>query len=208
MIHDSGLGRETDVGEQAGEPAYNPFTGKGYSPLVSESNYKGFMENLHLRDDQGRVHIETVATITDLVESIRDTGTNVVLQLDFKDREAVESTYWALKEFSNAAGVPANEWCIYKVQAAWWPFPEDFEAEAWVQDAFANGIQIAHIPVYKFADVPNFDVVASAKAYAKRNYTISAEINRLWNGDALQGLVDAVRTLDPEESSFTSYGIL
>jgi len=208
MIHDAGLGRETDVGEQTGNPAYNPFTGEGYSPLVKESDYKGFMENLHLRDDQGRVHVETVATLTDIVESIRHTETNVVLQLDFKDRDAVELAYWALKGLSNAAGVPANEWCIYKVQASWWPFPADFEAQAWVQDAFASGLQIAHIPVYQPNDEKGFDVIASMNAFAEKNYTISAEIERRSTGGPLQELTEAARTLDIESSSFATYGLL
>lgn len=43
MIHDSGLGRSTDIGEQTGQPAYNPFTGKGYNPSVSEHNFTGFI---------------------------------------------------------------------------------------------------------------------------------------------------------------------
>lgn len=38
MVHDSGLGRVTDVGEQAGKEAYNPYTGKGYDPKVENFN--------------------------------------------------------------------------------------------------------------------------------------------------------------------------
>ncbi|KAI8307647.1 hypothetical protein K4K61_003400 [Colletotrichum sp. SAR11_59] len=117
MIHDGGLGRTTDVGEQTGQPAYNPFTGQGYNPLVNEHNFTGFIENLHLRDEQGRVHVERVPTLPEMVHSIYETGANVVLQLDFKEQAAVEPAYWALKNLTNRAGVPANEWCIYKLQA-------------------------------------------------------------------------------------------
>lgn len=117
MIHDNGLGRVTDVGEQNGKEAYNPYTGKGYNPKVKDVNYVGFMENLHLRDETGRVRVGKIPTLPDMVQAIHDDGTNVVLELDFKDEEAVEPTYWALKTLKNAAGVPANEWCIYKLQA-------------------------------------------------------------------------------------------
>lgn len=97
MIHDSGLGRVTDVGEQAGEPAYNPFTGEGYDPKVAESNFIGFMEDLYLRDEQGRVRFERVPTLPEMVQTIHDAEMNVVLELDFKDQAAIEPAYWALK---------------------------------------------------------------------------------------------------------------
>lgn len=176
MIHDEGIGRETDVGEYTGQAAYNPFTGQGYNPEVSKSNYTGFMEHLHLRDEGGRVHIETVTTLPQMIQSIHDTGANVVLQLDFKDRAAVAPAYYALKSMTNAAGVPANEWCIYKTQATWWKTPEEFEAEAWVQDAFANNISLSLLPVYQPADTWKWDTMASLRAFRKTNYTISSEI--------------------------------
>lgn len=117
MIHDGGSGRTTDVGEQAGKEAYNPYTGQGYNPKVEDMNYAGYIENLHLRDEMGRVRVEKVPTLPDMVQAIHDEGMNVVLELDFKDKAAVEPAYWALKTLKNRAGVPANEWCIYKLQA-------------------------------------------------------------------------------------------
>ncbi|KDN70957.1 hypothetical protein CSUB01_09405 [Colletotrichum sublineola] len=83
-----------------------------------------------------------------MVHSIYETGANVVLQLDFKDQDAVEPAYWALKNLTNRAGVPANEWCIYKLQAKWWKNPAEFEALDWVQDAFAAGVQLAELEMY------------------------------------------------------------
>lgn len=193
MIHDNGLGRETDVGEQAGLPAYNPFTGQGHNPPVAEANYTGFVDGLHLRDEQGRVHIETVPTLPQMVETIRDEELNLVLQLDFKDKDAVEPAYWELKELTNSAGVPANEWCIYKLQAKWWKTPEEFEALPWVQDAFASGIRLAYIPVYGADDEAEWDTLGSLKAFARTNYTISAEIVLRSTDGPLQALVDYVQ---------------
>ncbi|EGP88574.1 uncharacterized protein MYCGRDRAFT_40275 [Zymoseptoria tritici IPO323] len=192
MLHDAGLGRTTDVGEYTGQTAYNPFTGQGYNPLLRKSNYSGFVENLHLRDEGGRVHIETVPLVTDLVQSIHDTGANVVLQLDFKEKDAVAPTYYALKSMTNAAGVPANEWCIYKTQAVWWKTPEDFEAEAWVQDAFANNISLTLLPVYQPADSWSWDIAASVKAFQRTNYSISSEFEKKSQGGPLQEGQDAV----------------
>ncbi|EKG10118.1 Glycerophosphoryl diester phosphodiesterase [Macrophomina phaseolina MS6] len=206
MIHDSGLGRETDVGEQTGKAAYNPFTGQGYSPKVSESNFSGFIENLHRRDELGRVRREQVATLPDMIQNIHEAKTNVVLQLDFKDQAAVEPAYWALKNLTNAAGIPANEWCIYKLQAEWYRSPEEFEALEWVQDAFASGIELAFIPVYQPGDVAEWDVLASLQSFAKTNYTISAEIELQSTGGALQHLNDYLDG-DEWDGVFNSRGI-
>jgi hypothetical protein len=59
------------------------------------------------------VRAETVPTLVDRVQGIYEEGTNVVLQIDFKDKDAVELAYWVLKNMTNSAGVLANEWCIY-----------------------------------------------------------------------------------------------
>ncbi|ETN42698.1 uncharacterized protein HMPREF1541_01856 [Cyphellophora europaea CBS 101466] len=207
MIHDSGLGRETNVGEVEGQAAYNPFTGQGHNPKVEDSAYSGFIEDLHLRDEAGRVRGETVPTLPGMVQYIHDVGMNVVLQLDFKDEAGVEIAYWQLKNLTNAAGVPANEWCIYKLQANWYRTPEEFEALAWVQDAFASGIQLAYIPVYNSGDMEEWDVLASMKAFAKTNYTISAEINMKSTDGPLRPLKDWVEDEASDDAAFRTSGI-
>jgi hypothetical protein len=208
MIHDTGLGRSTDVGKYTGVAAYNPYTGQGYKPAVNELNSTGFIENLRLRDEQGRVHAETVPTLQDMVESIYDEGINVVLQLDFKDKEAVGLAYWALKSLTNKVGVPANEWCIYKLQASWWNTPADLEALDWVQDAFANDVRLAYIPVYNPIDEVNFDTLASLKTFAQTNYTISAEIELYSVDGPLQSLQDYVLASEGVDKTFKTSGIL
>lgn len=193
MIHDTGLGRTTDVGEQTNTTAYNPYTGQGDNTAIAGANFTDFIGGLHLRDEAGRVRRETVPTLPDMVQSIRDSGANVVLQLDFKDQAAVAPAYWQLKNLSNAAGVPANEWCIYKLQARWYRTPEEFEVLAWVQDAFASGVQLAFLPVYNPADESEWDTLASLKGFLATNYTISAEIEKFATGAPLQTLQDYVQ---------------
>lgn len=207
MIHDAGIGRETDVGEYTGQTAYNPYTGEGYNPAVKQTNYTGFMDHLHLRDEGGRVHFETVPTLSQMVESIHESRANVVLQLDFKDREAVAPAYYALKTLQNAAGVPANEWCIYKTQARWWKTPKDFESEAWVQDAFRNNISLALLPVYQPADTWQWDTMSSIRAFQKTNYTISAEIDMRSTNGPLQEELDLVKARSAPGATFNSTGI-
>jgi glycerophosphoryl diester phosphodiesterase len=195
MIHDKGLGRTTDIGEQTGQAAYNPYTGKGFNPEVSTMNFTGpnGIERLRLRDDQGRVRDEYVPSLPQIIESIRDSGMNVVLELDFKDQAAIEPAYWAMKNLANSAGVPANEWCIYKLQSVWYKSPEEFESLPWVQDAFHSGIQLAFIPVYDPAYEDDFDQLASMRKFAATNYTISAEIELRSVDGPIQDLLDETK---------------
>jgi glycerophosphoryl diester phosphodiesterase len=196
MIHDKGLGRTTDIGEQTGQAAYNPYTGKGFNPDVSTMNFTGLngIERLRLRDDQGRVRDEYVPSLPQMIESIRDSGMNVVLELDFKDQAAIEPAYWAMKNLANSAGVPANEWCIYKLQSVWYKSPEEFESLPWVQDAFHSGIQLAFIPVYDPAYEDDFDQLASMRKFAATNYTISAEIELRSVDGPIQNLLDETKS--------------
>jgi glycerophosphoryl diester phosphodiesterase len=196
MIHDKGLGRTTDIGEQTGRAAYNPYTGKGFNPEVSTMNFTGpnGIEQLRLRDDQGRVRDEYVPSLPQMIESIRDSGMNVVLELDFKDQAAIEPAYWAMKNLANSAGVPANEWCIYKLQSVWYKSPEEFESLPWVQDAFNSGIQLAFIPVYDPAYEDDFDQLTSMRKFAATNYTISAEIELRSVDGPIQDLLDETKS--------------
>jgi hypothetical protein len=101
-----------------------------------------------------------------------------------------------LKNLTNQAGVPANEWCIYKLSSAWYQTPEVFEALPWVQDAFRSGIQIALIPVYDPRNAGKFDQLASMKQFAATNYTISAQINLKSVGGPVQRLLDETKSID------------
>jgi hypothetical protein len=198
VIHHDGLGRTTNVGEFTGQVSYNPYTGKGYNPIVKDLNFTGpdGIAQLRLRDEQGLVKNEHVSTLPQMVEYIRESGMNVVLALDFEDQDAVEPAYWALKSLTNQAGVPANEWCIYKLSSAWYQTPEVFEALPWVQDAFRSGIQIALIPVYDPRNAGKFDQLASMKQFAATNYTISAQINLKSVGGPVQRLLDETKSID------------
>ncbi|PNS20956.1 hypothetical protein CAC42_2887 [Sphaceloma murrayae] len=207
MVHDDGVGRTTDVGERDGRPAYNPFTGQGHNPRVDQSRYTGDLETLHLRDEAGRVRVETIPTLADLIQMIHDTGINIVLQLDFKDKRAVEPAYWALKNLTNAAGVPANEWCIYKLQAAWYQTAAEFEALAWVKDAFSSGVRLAYIPVYEPEDFGKWDQLAGVKSFLQTNYTISIEIERRSSSWRLQDVFDHVKEGTDPQSVVTGTGV-
>ena len=55
VLHDAGVGRVTNVPTPLGQVAYNPFTGKGYNPLVRDMDWTGQLENLFLLNHYGNV---------------------------------------------------------------------------------------------------------------------------------------------------------
>lgn len=207
MIHDEFLGRTTDIGEVNNKTAYNPYTGKGYNPPTKEMNFTDGIANLHLRDEQGRVRFERVPSLPEMIEAIHDTGINVVLELDFKDQAAIEPSYWALKNLTNAAGVPANEWCIYKLQSVWHQNVTAFESLPWVQDAFQSGVQLAYIPVFSPSASEEYDQLETWKQFSQTNYTLSAEVDINDYGDdpVLQDLLHYIQAPDRCQSAGIYY---
>ncbi|KAF4552540.1 Hypothetical protein D9617_9g023280 [Elsinoe fawcettii] len=206
MLHDDGPGRTTDIGEQSHLPAYNPFTGTGFNPRVDSLPYTN-LSSLHLRDESGRVRGEHIPTLTDMVHMIRSSGLDVVLQLDFKTPSAVEPAYWALNNLTNAKGVPANEWCIYKLQAGWYPNATVFESLPWVKDAFASGTRLAYIPVYEPSDAGKWDMLAGWKSFEGTNYTVSAEVEMRSEGYRVGGVWEYVNAAKGEERRVGSTGV-
>jgi hypothetical protein len=55
-----------------GQAAYSPFTGEGYNPRVVDFNFTGpnGIENLRLRDKQGRITNDFVPSLPQMIESI------------------------------------------------------------------------------------------------------------------------------------------
>jgi glycerophosphoryl diester phosphodiesterase len=54
-LHDDGVGRATNVDGKGRENRYDTLTGRGYNPLVKEMMWRGDLEHLHLRDEDGAV---------------------------------------------------------------------------------------------------------------------------------------------------------
>ncbi|KAG8623829.1 hypothetical protein KVT40_008805 [Elsinoe batatas] len=189
MLHDSGAGRTTSIGESLGLPAYNPFTGQGHNPAISSLPLSA-LAPLHLRDGSGRVRAEHPPTLPEMVEFIRDEGIDIVLQLDFKTVDAVEPAYWALKNLTNAKGVAANEWSIYKLQAEWYKTVDEFEGLSWVRDAREEGVRLAYLPVYepKGEGEEGWDMLAGWRGFEGREYTVGVETEMRSEGWGLGGV--------------------
>jgi len=107
-----------------------------------------------------------------------------------KDQAAIEPAYYQIKSLTNKAGVPAVEWCIFKLQSVWYPTPEIFESLDWVQDAFKTFGTLAFIPVFDPSYESHLDQLEVMKSFDETNYTISWEIELRSTDGLIQNLLD------------------
>lgn len=110
--------------------------------------------------------------------------------LSSKDQAAIEPAYWQIKNLTNKAGVPAVEWCIFKLQSVWYPTSSDFERLEWVQDAFKTFGTLAYIPVFDPSYEGVINQLQTMKAFDSTNYTISWEIELRSTNGTIQNLLD------------------
>ncbi|KAL1410693.1 hypothetical protein Q8F55_001635 [Vanrija albida] len=192
VFHDAGMGRLTNVEPPAGESYHNPFTGQGYSPLVKDTDWFGDMEKLYLRDDSGNVTSEHPILLKELLEFIRDEGINILVQIDVKALDAMAYAYDVISQYTNAAGVPATEWCLWKPKGEVFPTPADWERQEWVQKALSRGDAPPFVLFYEHEDDT---VLPSIKAWASCDYLINFELHVPRVGGILQSALDYILSM-------------
>ncbi|WVQ98011.1 hypothetical protein IAU59_005131 [Kwoniella sp. CBS 9459] len=191
LMHDPAIGRVTNIAEHLGRNAeiYSPFTGKGYNPLINELPWKGLVEHLKLKEEHGEICDEGVLDFVSLLDLIEKEKLEVVLFMDIKEKEAVPILYELLKNRTNGSGVPALEWCVWKMFVHFYGTPEELEREAWWQEANQIGKPV-YIPVYEPWPARQLaDPLASIKAWTQKPYLLAVEIGMRAEGGFMQDLL-------------------
>ncbi|WVQ83366.1 hypothetical protein IAT38_005507 [Cryptococcus sp. DSM 104549] len=178
VAHDPTLGRTTDIAHVGMPPAgtiYSPFTGKGYSPNLSETPWKGLLEHLKLKDEKGNVVEEGVLRFDQMLDFVESSGISIVIFMDIKEKKAILSSI---------------EWCVWKLFVHFYPMPDDLEKEAWWQDAVSNNKPL-YIPVYEpFSARMIINPLESCKAWSLKPYVLALEIGLRAPGGFMQDLLD------------------
>ncbi|RSH80713.1 hypothetical protein EHS25_007048 [Saitozyma podzolica] len=178
-LHDDGIGRVTNIAEHLGrDDVYDPLTAEGYNPLASSVPWNGVMERLRLKNERGELTDERVLRLADLLDLIKVEKLTMVVFMDIKQKQAMAAAYDAIKSRSDAMGVPALEWCIWKADTVFHRLPTDLEREEWFQDGVSQGLPPLYIPVI---DAPTSLEdqqlpLVSAKQWASRSYVVSLEM--------------------------------
>ncbi|WVQ69201.1 uncharacterized protein L199_007417 [Kwoniella botswanensis] len=191
LFHDPTLGRVTNIAEYMGRSdGYSPFTGKGYSPLIEQTPWKGCIEDLKLKEEHGEICDKGVLDFKSLLDLIEEEKLDIVLFMDIKCKEAMPIMYEIMKDRKNAAGVPALEWCVWKVFVHMYGHPQELEEEAWWQDAKRIG-QPVYIPVYEPWPTRQIeDPLKSIKAFSHHPNVTALEIGLRAPGGYMQDLLD------------------
>ncbi|WOO79839.1 putative protein y4eD [Vanrija pseudolonga] len=189
LFHDRLAGRATNIAEYLGRhDVYSPYSGDGYAPAINTLPWS-VVRQLNLKNEHGEItdaHILDFASFLDLIKAH---GVDLIVFLDVKSKEAMPIAYEVMKSRTNARGVPASDWCVWKPAVEFYPNPANLEAEPWFQHALATG-KPQYIPVFEPSSARVMDVLAAAKAYATRPYTLALEVGLRSPTGPLRNLVD------------------
>ncbi|WRT64815.1 uncharacterized protein IL334_001751 [Kwoniella shivajii] len=191
LMNNLTIGRVTNIAEyMARNDHYSPFTGRGYSPLVSETPWKGVIENLKLKEEHGEICDQGVLDFKSMLDFIEEEALEIVIMMDFKCKEAITVVYEIMKHRKNASGVPALEWCIWKIYVHMYKYPDELEKESWWQEACAIGKPL-YIPAYAAWSTKQLaDPLASMKAFSHHPNVMALEIELRAPGGNAQNLLD------------------
>ncbi|KAL1409428.1 hypothetical protein Q8F55_003411 [Vanrija albida] len=192
LFHDRLLGRTTNIAEHlARKDIYSPYTGKGYAPPANSLPWS-LVRQLKVKNEHGKITDEGILDFATFLDLIKAHGIDIIVFLDVKDKESMPIAYDVMKTRTNARGAPASDWCVWKPVIEFYPTPAELEAESWFQHALATSAP-QYIPVFEPSSAGSMDVLAAAKAYATRPYTLALEVGLRAPDGPLRSLVDWAR---------------
>lgn len=177
LLHDTTLGRTTNVGWENGKPDYDPYLGTGYNPPLLEYAHP---EKLHLRTpDLTATTPENLPNLSDALDYIKDNRIAMVLFLDIKDATTARQAWTIVKRHKNAWGVPATKWVYFKMNVSDYATPVEFEKLGIFGVASESG-SFRFIPVFfpSFIDTSRGtdNALQNWSAYAKKPYVWATEL--------------------------------
>ncbi|WWC67899.1 uncharacterized protein I206_101817 [Kwoniella pini CBS 10737] len=191
LFHDPTLGRTTNIAEHLQKSEiYSPFTGKGYSPLIEQTPWKGCIEHLILKEEHGTICEEGVLDFASMLDFIEEQKLDIVIFMDIKVKEVMPFLREIMKDRRNASGVPALEWCVWKVFVHMYGYPKELEEQPWWKEATKIGNPI-YIPVYEPWPTRQVDnPLESIKAWSHHPNVIALEIGLRAPGGYMQDLLE------------------
>ncbi|WP_240045173.1 glycerophosphodiester phosphodiesterase family protein [Pseudomonas viridiflava] len=114
LLHDSNLGRTTNVTTVGRTSDYDPYIPSGYNPALS--NYMGNPLDLYLRNPLRNGYTnQKVPSLDDVLNAIKNQRIAMILLLDVKNIEAARRAWQIVKAHTNAWGTPAERWVYFKM---------------------------------------------------------------------------------------------
>lgn len=206
LFHDAGLGRLTNIYNYApsGEPKFNPFTGKGYNPKITDVNYSVVSQLYLLHHPGGDPTSYRILSVKDFYDFYYNNYLNLTVFLEIKDPKSVPLL---IKEINgdtrdyyhgqgNGKKLHASDFTVFKFNVNYFPFYSDW------QKVFQNQ-QVSccyyAMPSYKSNTYKDFsqkgiDMTQSINSWiSPENTTLSGvEIGLKTEGGILQDLYNQV----------------
>ncbi|WP_122435548.1 glycerophosphodiester phosphodiesterase family protein [Pseudomonas viridiflava] len=114
LLHDSNLGRTTNVTTVGRTSDYDPYIPSGYNPALS--NYFGNPLDLYLRNPLRNGYTnQKVPSLDDVLNAIKNDRIAMILLLDVKNIAAAKQAWQIVKGHTNAWGTPAERWVYFKM---------------------------------------------------------------------------------------------
>ncbi len=206
LFHDAGLGRLTNIYAYAPseQKRFNPFTGEGYNPKITEVNYDVVKKLNLLSVPGGRWTTYRILSVSDFYNFYYNNYLNLTVFLEIKDPKSVPLLIKALNEDTrdyyhgqgNGVQLHARDFTVFKFNVNYFPLYSDWQKifqEQQVPCCY-NSMPSYKSNTYKDFAQKGIDMTQSVNSWmAPENTTLSGiEIGLKTRGGILQDLYDQV----------------
>ncbi|QXG45011.1 glycerophosphodiester phosphodiesterase family protein [Pseudomonas viridiflava] len=179
LLHDSNLGRTTNVSTVGRTSDYDPYTQFGYNPALS--NYFGNPLDLYLRNPLRNGYTnQKVPSLDDVLNAIKNQRIAMILLLDVKNIDAAKKAWQIVKAHTNAWGTPAERWVYFKMPVnSIGMTAGDFEAKR-IINVQSEGSRFRLIPVFGADAIDTSGgadkLLQNWLGYYNKNYVYATEV--------------------------------
>lgn len=164
LFHDSGLGRMTDIYKNApaGEMVFDPMTGDGYNPKISETPWEVVQSLYYLDHPTGKPTHYGIMSVKDFYDFYYTNRLNLIVYFEIKDPASlpllVKMISADTRDYYHGAGngitLKAKDFTVFKFNVNYYPMYSDY------QKVFSDaGVPCCYhaMPSYKSNTYKDFD---------------------------------------------------
>ncbi|EOF5433724.1 glycerophosphodiester phosphodiesterase family protein [Salmonella enterica] len=206
LFHDSGLGRMTDVYKNAppGEMVFDPMTGDGYNPKISDTSWSIVQNLYYLEHPSGKSTKYRIMSVKDFYDFYFKNRLNLTVFLEIKDPSSLPFLIKMLnadtRDYYYGAGggitLKAKDFTVFKFNVNYYPMTSDYKK------AFSDaGVPCCYYAMpsyksntYKDFDAKGVDMGQSVDSWSSSSeyYVSGIEVGLKTQGGILQDVYDSL----------------
>lgn len=162
-------------------------------PRGRVSDYtSGELNRIHLKDKNGRWNAETVPSLEQALDYIRDNRLSVVVALDIKSLSDAQVCWSIVKRKRNWWGTPAYDWVIFKLSAQIFA-SGPARIEEWLDLDRFQIPQFKLMPYFTTSQTDQFNCIRLFNDTKNKPYFVGVEPNLKHNGGFLSDIVNQAK---------------